>query len=130
MAFWITAIREFENLTPVRVQIYSVRTRELVRAEPGKAVSCNMWIPWADTARQFAAGERIEVQTPGYLAGGYYIFPQTYHWIWQQGDFVRCSKDGQFHFNGEHVPGDARIDGDRVLQVSASNGSLAISLRA
>lgn len=113
--FGVTAIREFSNSTPSAFQLYRVRTRELVKVAANKTVSCNVWIPWADTPKQFDAGEHIVVGTPGIYVGNYYILPKPYFGIWQQGDYVRFSTDGDYHFNGDRVPGDARVDGDRAL---------------
>jgi hypothetical protein len=128
--FGITAIREFTNLTPAVFELYRVRTRELVKVAANGRVNCNVWIPWADTVKQFNAGEHIILRTAAIWLGGYYVFPKPYFWIWQQGDYVRFSTDGEYHINGDRVDGDSRVDGDRALEVSASGAVPAIRLRA
>jgi hypothetical protein len=127
---WITAIREFKNSLKSPIELYRVRTRELVKVGANASVSCNVWIPWCDTQRQFDAGEHIVLRTPAVWAKTYFIWAQPFIWIWQQGDYVRYSRDGKFHFNGERVPGDSRVDGDRALELSADGTTPTISLRA
>ena|SRR6478609_2741319 len=80
--------------------------------EPGApATQCNMWIPWCGSESDFVNRHRI-IMVP--IAFG--VIPVTFT-VWQQGDYVRYSKDGVFHDDGELVPGNPAVGGDRGVQI-------------
>src|SRR5262245_3561729 len=107
----ITSIRSIRNF--VAGSTYVVRNQETkdpaLSVDSGRAVTCKMPIPWCDNQAQFDNMHKI-VMSP--IATG--RVPITFT-IWQQGDYVRYSKDGLFHNDGDLVPGNCTVGGDRSV---------------
>jgi len=81
----------------------------------GQTVPCNMWIPWCTSEADFEGGHFI-IMSPVAFNEVPVVFV-----IWQEGDYVRYSKDGLFHPNGDLVPGHASVGGDHDVQIVGLN---------
>ncbi len=93
----VTAIKRIENNTEGRMAIWNRESGQYAVAPPREAVDCNMWIPWCTSSNDFKRSHYMVIGRPGYTTGGdnvYYIPPKYYWWVWQHGDFVRCSTGG------------------------------------
>ena len=97
LAMGVTAIKRIENNTEGRMAIWNRESGQYAVATPCEAVDCNMWIPWCTSSNDFKRSHYMVIGRPGYTTGGdnvYYIPPKYYWWVWQHGDFVRCSTGG------------------------------------
>jgi len=76
---------------------------------PGALGPCYMWIPWCTSQNDFNHNHYIML-IGAELGATYYI--------WQDGDFVRYSREPAYTPNGPHVPGYAPVNGDRIVSVN------------
>jgi hypothetical protein len=81
----------------------------------GTAVQCNMWIPWCASEKDWANRQRINI-TPIAIN----VFPILFN-IWQHGDYIRYSKDGLFHSDGDIVPGNSTIGRNCTLEITGTS---------
>jgi hypothetical protein len=119
----ITAIRSIRNL--VGGSVYNVGNQEqpndtggrghslLVRS--GSVVACNIWIPWCNSQVDFDNHHKIVVVPDGVGA-----VPILFA-IWQQGDYVRYTRDGLFYDNGALVHGNCTVGGDRSVEIRGAD---------
>lgn len=82
-----------------------------LQIQPGETKACNMWIPWCTSQNDFDNNHRIII-----VPLAFDVIPVTFT-IWQDGDYVRYSKDGLFHENGDFVPGNCTVNGDRSVDI-------------
>jgi len=69
-----------------------------------------MWIPWCVNQADFDNHHKI------ILVPVSNSLPVIFS-VWQQGDYVRYSRDGLFHQDGELVPGNCTVGGDRSVDI-------------
>jgi hypothetical protein len=115
----VTAIRSIRNL--VKGQVYNVRNQEqpndtggrgnALSVNGGEVVACNMWIPWCNNQADFDNHHKIII-----VPTAVNVLPVLFA-IWQQGDYVRYTRDGLFHNNGALVPGNSTVGGDRSVEI-------------
>ena len=86
-----------------------------MKAAPGQNITCNMWIPWCTSQTDFYNNHRIIIVP---FSNDPHAVTLT---IWQQGDYVRYSRDGGFHDNGTLVPGNSTVNGDRSIEITGTN---------
>ncbi len=115
----VTAFKSLTNFTSVEVLIRDKENGSTRTISPADAAGFDYWIPWCTSQSEFPR-HHIEIEVP---AGTLRFF------IWQSadadGDFVRFSTDNQYHGRndgltgtaGEHVPGVAEVDGNRLIIV-------------
>ena len=113
----ITSIRSFRNL--IGGETYGVRNNEesqepLIVAS-GEAKACNMRIPWCNNQGEFDKNHYI-ISAP-YVQG---TVPARFA-IWQEGDYVRYSRDSFFKPDGNLVPGNCTVGGDRSVEIVGTN---------
>ena len=115
----ITAIRAVRNL--LLNDVYFVRNQEqpndtggkghALEVDPGAVLTCNMWIPWCRSQEDFDWHHKIIV-----VPVVNDQIPVVFN-IWQEGDYVRYSRDGLFKSNGDLVPGNCTVGGDRSVEI-------------
>ena len=115
----VTAIRSIRNSS--ESEPYFARNHEnqndtggpgkSLEINSGEVVQCNMWVPWCATQEDFDNRHKISI-----VPLAFNEIPVTFT-IGQQGDYVRYSKDGLFHDEGEPVPGNNTVGGDRAIQI-------------
>lgn len=147
----VTAIRGFRNSTSATLFLQGWENRASATnrclARPGTTRGLNMWIPWCDSADRFGAiikggpagglwqGDHVATigpreSLPSTSDNGLDLIRTSWrYWIWQSGDEVRYSTDGQWHYDGEPVPGHPWVDGNRNLIVHP-DGSLELQVVA
>src|SRR4051812_14831306 len=118
----VTAIRSVRNKVPG--EQYSIRNQEnpndtggkgkSLDVPPNQVVSCNMWIPWCVNQNDFNNHHKIII-----VPLAFNTIPITFN-VWQEGDYVRYSRDGLFHKNGDLVPGNSTVGGDRSVEIIGS----------
>ncbi len=74
-----------------------------------------MWIPWCNSQADFDANHAILMSPIAFGQPTAVFFA-----IWQQGDYVRHSKDGRFYPDGALVPGNATVNGDRSVEITGT----------
>lgn len=118
----VTAIKSIRNDVDA---VYAVKNNEhpsdtggegkALEIPPGVVVPCSMWIPWCGSQGDFDDNHFI-IMSPVALDVEPVVFI-----IWQDGDYVRYSKDGLFHPNGNLVQGNNTVGGDRAIQIVGPN---------
>jgi hypothetical protein len=113
-----TAIRSIQNAH--QDDVYFVRDLEdpshpLNNIAPGEDRSCNMTIPWCTSQTDFEQNHHIIIVP---LASN--VIPTNFY-IWQDGDYVRFSTDGVFHSNGQLVPGNSAVGGNKNLTIEGTS---------
>lgn len=119
----VTAIRSIRN--GHETDVYFVRNHEnpndtggqgnVLTIPLGETVQCNMWIPWCNSQEDFDNRHRISI-----MPVAFNFIPVIFA-IWQQGDYVRYSKNGLFKDDGDLVAGNNTIGGDRAIQIVGSD---------
>jgi hypothetical protein len=114
----VTAIRSVRNHVPG--SLYHVRNQEnpndtggrghSLDVQAGNVVKCNMWIPWCVNQQDFANHHKIILVPTSNR-------PTVTFSVWQHGDYVRYSRDGLFDADGELVPGNCTVGGDRSVDI-------------
>jgi hypothetical protein len=116
----VTAIKLITNRN--LTQIYIVMNRENpwdtggpsgLKIALGTDLRCNTWIPWCDSQKDWALFHSIRIFT-----GRNDIFPIFN--IWQQGNYIRYSKDDQFYDSGDIVPGNSSIGRDCTVEITGN----------
>ena len=120
----VTAIKSLRNGTDTP---YVIKNNEnpndtggkehVLDIPPGRVIQCSMWIPWCGSETDFNAKHFI-IMSPVAIDVG----PSSFV-IWQDGDYVRYSKDGLFHLDGDLVQGNNTVGGDRAIQIVSPNSS-------
>ena len=116
----VTNIKEVLNDTGMTVEVRKYDMKPLSAAsefETTKEIPANggtwsgdMWIPWADSSRDFAE-KHMEILING----------RTVFWIWQSGDFIRYNSRARFVQNAPRVVGESKVNGERRLIISLYN---------
>jgi hypothetical protein len=116
----VTAIRSIRNRVTGGAE-YHVRNQENpndtggrghdLTVRSGQVIQCNMWIPWCVSQNDFDNHHKILI-----VPTAFQTIPAFFS-IWQQGDYVRYSRDGLFHANGDLVPGNSTAGGDRSVDI-------------
>jgi hypothetical protein len=114
----VTAIKSITN-THANLT-YRVKNRENsndpeLTIAPGQVTPCNMWIPWCTSEKDF---DNHHIQILEVSAG--LVQPIA---IWQDGDYVRYSKEGVFQPNGNLVLGASYVNGDRSVVISGERNA-------
>jgi hypothetical protein len=120
----ITAIKSISNLH--ETELYYVKNHEhpddtggkgqALAVQPGETIACNMWIPWCTSNDEFSKWHHRISIVPLALN----TFPVEFN-IWQQGNYVRYSKNGLFQDNGNLVPGNCTVNGDRSVEITGTS---------
>ena len=129
----ITAIKSVKNSVDNLFYVKNVENPNdtggighALEVPPGQTIVCNMWIPWCDTQDQFDHGSSLG-KGPAHIlisflwssTQGGPIPPQFA--IWQQGDYVRYSRNALFKRDGDLVMGNNTVGGDRSVEVTGSD---------
>lgn len=113
----VTAIRGLKNMSDSYLHLHDHDNPTAigglgVSAEPGQIVRCNMWIPW-----RIGSDQRSKV----ICLYGDRNHQQRICAIWQYGDYVRWSTEVFWKSDADHIPGEAGVNGDRILTVFTLN---------
>src|SRR5579884_3756994 len=110
----ITAIK---HITNTAAQPVYLRNHEnppnSATVVPNSTGNTNIWIPWCSSQSDWQNNHYLSIEQPD---GG-----RTLCWIWQQDDYVRFCTDGQFHNQGQPIPGVAYINADRSLTINTDS---------
>ena len=130
----VTAIKSIRNGTGVGCYVRNLenpndtdRNGQPHALAPGEVWQCNMWIPWADTQDQFDHGSGIG-KGPAHINitfvwSSLEDAPPPHEFaIWQSGDYVRYSKNLSWVNNGQLVPGNSTVGGDRSVDIVGTDG--------
>ena len=129
----VTAIRSIRNSTPEGLGVANLENPSdtgggkgsSLNVLPGQVIECNIWIPWADSYSDFLHGKWPLFRGPAHILILYAWAstqdpqdpPPNAFAVWQQGDYVRYTKNMQWSDNGPLVPGNSTVGGDRSLEV-------------
>jgi hypothetical protein len=110
----VTNIKSWSNLTEQEVEVWKLdggsQQKDHYRIPPGKRIFQEMWIPWADNARQYV-DHHATVRVGGR--------PLAY--IWQSGPLVRFNTRDEFVADGVAAPGASGAGGDRAMVIATDS---------
>ena len=121
----VTNIKEIVNNTAMAVEVrkYDVKaggagsefeTTSEIPANGG-IWSGDMWVPWVDSANDFAE-KRMEVR----------VYRGTAFWIWQSGEYLRYNDRARFIANARRVTGEAKSGGERRMIINVNKDGKVI----